>query len=58
MYFRELSNIEEEDLVRDNVSTRTICSFLQDLAKLIPSEILPHISLLLFRMNEEVSEMH
>ena len=51
---RELSNIDEKDLVRDNVSTRTICSFLQELGKLLPAEILPYISLLLSRMDEEV----
>ena len=52
--YRELSNIEEKELIRDSVSTRTICCFIQDLAKLLPAEILPHVSLLMSRMDEEV----
>ena len=54
VYCRELGNIDEKELVRDSVSARTICSFLQEVAKLLPSETLPHVSLLMSRMDEEV----
>ncbi|CAK8698150.1 unnamed protein product [Clavelina lepadiformis] len=54
---REISQIDEKEFVRDSVSTKTMCSFILELARVVPSDVLTHISLLLSRMDEESYQM-
>nr|CAB3264219.1 condensin complex subunit 1 [Phallusia mammillata] len=50
---REVSNIPEREFTRDTTSTKTMCTFILELARLLPTEFLSNISLLLQRMDEE-----
>uniref|UniRef100_H2ZI75 Condensin complex subunit 1 N-terminal domain-containing protein n=1 Tax=Ciona savignyi TaxID=51511 RepID=H2ZI75_CIOSA len=50
---RELDHIPEKEFMRDGASTKTICSFILELARLLPDAVLINISLLLTRMDEE-----
>ena len=55
--FRELGHIPEKDLLRDNTCTKSICAFLVGLASELPSFLLTNISLLLGRIEEEVTKL-